>query len=80
MTGQRRVGKSYTLRMIRDFKSKGENNNIIYVDKEKKAFDHIKTCQDLNTYIDAHYQAGKMNCILIEEVQEVEEFERTVRS
>ena len=80
LTGQRRVGKSYTLRMIRDLKSKDENNNVIYVDKEKKAFGHIKTYQDLNAYIDAHYQAGKMNYILIDEVQEIEEFERTVRS
>jgi predicted AAA+ superfamily ATPase len=82
LTGQRRVGKSYTLRMIRDIKAKdeNENNNIIYIDKEKKAFDHIKTYQDLNAYIDAHYQAGKMNYILIDEIQEIEEFERTVRS
>ena len=80
LTGQRRVGKSYTLRMIRNLKEKDENNNIIYVDKEKKAFDHIKTYQDLNAYIDAHYQAGKMNYILIDEVQEIEEFERTIRS
>ena len=80
LTGQRRVGKSYTLRMIRDLKSKDENNNVIYVDKEKKAFDHIKTYQELNAYIDAHYQVGKMNYILIDEVQEIEEFERTVRS
>ena len=80
LTGQRRVGKSYTLRMIRNLKSKDENNNVIYVDKEKKAFDHIKTYQELNAYIDAHYQVGKMNYILIDEVQEIEEFERTVRS
>ena len=80
LTGQRRVGKSYMLRMIRDLKSKDGNSNVIYVDKEKKAFDHIKTYQDLNAYIDAHYQAGKMNYILIDEVQEIEEFERTVRS
>ena len=80
LTGQRRVGKSYTLRMIRDIKAKDENNNIIYIDKEKKAFDHIKTYHDLNTYIDAHYQTGKMNYILIDEIQEIEEFERTVRS
>ena len=80
LTGQRRVGKSYTLRMIRDLKSKDENNNVIYVDKEKKAFDYIKTYQDLNAYIDAHYQDGKMNYILIDEVQEIAEFERTVRS
>ena len=80
LTGQRRLGKSYTLRMIRDNKAIDENNNIIYIDKEKKAFDHIRTYQDLNTYIDAHYQTGKMNYILIDEIQEIDEFERTVRS
>ena len=80
LTGQRRVGKSYTLRMLRDIKSKDESNNVIYVDKEKKCFDHIKTYQDLNAYIDAHYQSGKMNYILVDEIQEILEFERTVRS
>lgn len=80
LTGQRRVGKSYTLRMVRDIKTKDEHNNIIYIDKEKKAFDHIKNYQDLNTHIDAHYQTGKMNYILIDEIQEIEEFERSVRS
>lgn len=80
LTGQRRVGKSYTLRMIRDSKAKDEGNNVIYIDKEKKAFDHIKTYQDLNAYIDTHYQTGRMNYILIDEVQEIEEFERTLRS
>ena len=80
LTGQRRVGKSCTLRMLRDIKSKDESNNVIYVDKEKKCFDHIKTYQDLNAYIDAHYQSGKMNYILVDEIQEILEFERTVRS
>lgn len=80
LTGQRRVGKSYTLRMLRDIKSKDESNNVIYVDKEKKCFDHIKTYQDLNAYIDTHYQSGKMNYILVDEIQEILEFERTVRS
>ncbi len=80
ITGQRRVGKSYTLRMLRDIKAKDESNNVIYIDKEKKYFDHIKTYQDLNAYIDAHYQSGKMNYILIDEIQEILEFERTVRS
>ena len=80
LTGQRRVGKSCTLRMLRDIKSKDESNNVIYVDKEKKCFDHIKTYQDLNAYIDAHYQSGKMNYILVDEIQEIVEFERTVRS
>ena len=80
LTGQRRVGKSCTLRMLRDIKAKDEGNNVIYIDKEKKHFDGIKTYKDLNAYIDAHYQTGKMNYILVDEIQEIVEFERTVRS
>ena len=80
LTGQRRVGKSCTLRMLRDIKAKNESNNVIYIDKEKKLFDHIKTYQYLNAYIDTHYQSGKINYILVDEIQEIVEFERTVRS
>ena len=80
LTGQRRVGKSCVLRMLRDIKTKNESNNVIYIDKEKKHFDYIKTYQDLNAYIDTHYQSGKMNYILVDEIQEIVEFERTVRS
>ena len=48
LVGQRRVGKSYTLNMIRNIKEKDASNNIIYIDKEKEHFDSIKTYQDLN--------------------------------
>ncbi|MDE6151877.1 MAG: ATP-binding protein, partial [Prevotella sp.] len=80
LTGQRRVGKSYTLKMIRDLKAKDPANNIIYIDKEKREFDSIKTYQDLNEYIEQHYQKGKMNYILVDEIQDIKEFERTIRS
>ena len=33
LTGQRRVGKSCTLKMIRDQKVTDGNNNVIYIDK-----------------------------------------------
>ena len=55
LVGQRRVGKSYTLKMVRQLKEQETNNNIIYVDKEKQEFDHIKTYQDLNEYINSRY-------------------------
>lgn len=80
LTGQRRVGKSYTLKMLRDIKSRDLNNNIIYIDKEKKDFDYINTYKDLNDYIDKHYRKGMMNYILVDEIQNIEGFERTVRS
>lgn len=80
LVGQRRVGKSYTLKMIRDLKEQDGNNNIIYIDKEKAEFDFIKTYQDLNEYIKSKYVRGKMNYILVDEIQDIEQFERTVRS
>lgn len=80
LTGQRRVGKSYTLRMVRDMKGQDSRNNIIYIDKEKEKFDFIKTYHDLNEYIKSQCVAGKTNYILIDEVQDIEQFERSVRS
>lgn len=80
LVGQRRIGKSYILRLFKDKISTDQNNNIIFVDKEKSEFDDIKTYIDLNTYIDAHRQSSKMNYILVDEIQDITEFERTVRS
>ena len=80
LVGQRRVGKSYTLKMIRSLKEKDERNNIIYIDKEKEQFDFIRTYLDLNEYIKSQYVSGKMNYILVDEIQDIEGFERTVRS
>lgn len=80
LTGQRRVGKSSVLRLFKDKVGAADGNNIIYINKEKHAFDDIRTYQDLNAYIDAHRDENKMNYILIDEVQDIEEFERSVRS
>ncbi len=80
LTGQRRVGKSCMLKMIRELKEKEAGNNVIYIDKEKREFDGIKTYQDLNVHIEKHYVKGKTNYILVDEIQDIKEFERTVRS
>ena len=80
LMGQRRVGKSYMMKTIRDQKASNPDNNIIYIDKEKRDFDSIKNYQDLNQYIDANFDAGKHNYILIDEIQDIKEFERSIRS
>ncbi|WP_288151599.1 ATP-binding protein [uncultured Prevotella sp.] len=80
LVGQRRIGKSYLLRQLRDEKAKDGSNNIIFVDKEKKDFDAIRDYRDLNAFIDEHRVEGKTNYILVDEIQDIEEFERTVRS
>lgn len=80
LVGQRRVGKSYVLRLLRERKEQDAKNHVIYIDKEKRQFDFIQTYQDLNAYIEAHLVCGKHNYILIDEVQDIQEFERSVRS
>lgn len=80
LVGQRRVGKSCILKMIRDDKMADSCNNVIYIDKEKWQYDTIQTYQDLNEYIEKHWDKDKHNYILIDEVQDIREFERSVRS
>jgi predicted AAA+ superfamily ATPase len=80
LTGQRRIGKSYILRMFREKMEKEKQSNVIFIDKEKHEFDDIKTYKDLNAYIDERLKKNKINYILIDEIQDIEEFEKSVRS
>ena len=80
LTGQRRVGKSYLLKQFYQEKIKESNANIIFIDKEKREFDFIKNYQDLNDYIESKFVKNKHNYILIDEIQDVDEFERSIRS
>jgi hypothetical protein len=80
LTGQRRIGKSYILRLFRDKVNKDERANIIFIDKEKHEFDDIKTYKDLNAYINERRVKEKTNYILIDEIQDIVEFEKSVRS
>ena len=73
LTGQRRVGKSYLLKQVRDQKQNEPNSNVIYIDKEKREFDSIQTYRELNDYIESLYQKGKKNYILIDEIQDIQD-------
>ena len=79
LVGQRRVGKSCILKLLQAQKEKDPANHIIYIDKEKRQFDSLQTYQDLNAYIEQHWVADKQNYILIDEIQDIQEFERSVR-
>lgn len=80
LTGQRRVGKSYILRLFKDKVTEETISNVIYIDKEKHEFDAIQTYQDLNTYIDERRDKTKKNYVLVDEIQEIEAFEKSIRS
>lgn len=80
LTGQRRVGKSFILRLFKDRISEVATNNIIYINKEKHEFDEIRNYKDLNDFIIQRRDCKKMNYILIDEIQDIEEFEKSIRS
>ena len=80
LTGQRRVGKSYVMKELVARKGEEPGANVIYIDKEKTAFDFIATYTDLVTYVDGKIDKAKHNYILIDEVQEIKEFERGLRN
>ena len=78
IVGSRRVGKSF---VVKDFIQRHKNDkdaNIIYIDKEKKAFKDIKTKDDLDAWIEERFLVGKHNYILIDEAQEIDHFEESV--
>ena len=79
-TGQRRVGKSEMLKMIaKQIEEKNEDVNFIFIDKEDYKFDSIKNYNHLMEYISSQ-EKDQMNILLIDEIQEIEGFERALRS
>ena len=80
LTGQRRVGKSYVIKELVQRKEQQEDGCVIDIDKEKTAFDFIQNYKDLVTYVDEHKMSGKHTYIMIDEVQEIHEFERGLRN
>jgi predicted AAA+ superfamily ATPase len=81
ITGQRRVGKSYILKQtIQEVQLKDKKANIIYINKENLAFDSIKTFTHLHDYVLKHTKENTMNYVFIDEIQEIAQFEKTMRS
>lgn len=81
LTGQRRVGKSYILKsMVRHINDADPKANIINIDLEDFAFAHVTDARSLHAEISSRVKEGRKNYIFIDEVQEVEDFERVVRS
>lgn len=81
LVGQRRVGKSYILKAVaNEIRDNDINSNIITINLEDFAFSHIDNAQKLYEEITAQLIEHKKNYIFIDEVQEVENFDKVVRS
>ena len=80
LTGQRRVGKSYMLKLIMEEIEKSGNVNLIYIDKEQERFSDINNHTQLYNYLKNKLLADKSNYVFIDEIQEIDEFQKCLRS
>lgn len=80
ITGQRRVGKSYILRQIKEELIRlYPKSNVMYLDKEKHEFEAVSSHSELIKWVKSKTRRGK-NFLLIDEVQEIKDFEKALRS
>jgi len=81
LVGQRRIGKSYLmLELIAHIKASNPDANIISIDLEQEQYSILKNSTSLYEYIQSKLNTGKSNYVFIDEIQEVAEFERCIRS
>jgi uncharacterized protein len=83
ISGIRRCGKSTLMgQIIDDLYRNGVNpNEIIYINKELIEFDEIRTYQELHRFVELkRAPKGKACYLFIDEIQEIEEWERAVTS
>lgn len=79
ITGQRRVGKSFFLKLlIADYLKHRPDINIIYINLELFEFSTINTADDLVNYIEKKSNSAG-NILFIDEIQEINGFEHAVR-
>ncbi|MBR4594114.1 MAG: ATP-binding protein [Bacteroidaceae bacterium] len=77
LTGHRRAGKSCILELLAtDLAAEG---HVIYIDMEDPANADLSTFKELSDRIKEAVVEGRRNYVLIDEVQEVAEFEKALR-
>ena len=81
LVGQRRVGKSYLLYQTMDsIREQFSAPNIIYINLETHEFEILNTSVSLYDYIKLKSKEGELNFLMIDEIQMVPKFEKTLRS
>ena len=81
LTGQRRVGKSYILKSVADeIRESDSSANLITINLEDFAFSHITDATSLHAEINNRLEKDRKNYIFLDEIQEVKDFDKAVRS
>lgn len=82
VTGIRRCGKSTILEMFRKYllENEIEEKQIISINLEDLRYNFIKTYMDLYTYVVDNLVENKKNYVFIDEVQQIENFQKAIDS
>lgn len=82
ITGIRRCGKSTLFDLYENYLLDNgiEKKQIIRINLEEYEFDNIKTYKDLFEYVNGRLIKDKMNYVMIDEVQKVEDFQKACDS
>jgi len=81
ITGQRRVGKSYILfQLIKEIREADSSVNIIYINKELQPYQHITDNDIFYSYVKNLLKPDVKNYLFVDEIQEITDFEKTLRS
>ena len=83
ITGMRRVGKSYILRLIiKRLEEKGiPKKRILYINKELLEYDFIQNYRDLDEYVKKQFKSVRgRKYLIVDEVQEIYEWEKAINS
>lgn len=82
LTGIRRSGKSSVLLLLKEelLKRGIRPENIIFINMESFAFSDLKNATTLYNYVVEKSEPGKKLYLLIDEVQEVEKWEKSINS
>ncbi len=81
LVGQRRVGKSKVLELFHEWLDQNRPGaNVVYINKEYQKFRDIVTAEQLYDYVAPRLPKDAENYLLIDEVQDIENYENALRS
>ena len=81
LIGQRRVGKSFMFKQVQNWIITNiPLANVLYINKELHIFNNITNANELYEYVDTHLLPDKKNYLLIDEVQDITNYENALRS
>ena len=82
LTGVRRCGKSSIMNLIAGELLTGgvKEDNILYFNLDKKPYNTVTTAEELDALIAENSKADGIKYLFIDEIQNVEEFERVINS